>query len=530
MPKQPTWEDLGGTPGIAGARPVGTYDVDAYARGAKKIATAGEHFGRAVEGFGEAANEIARRNAQSELTNQSAVTYARLIGLRSKLRNDPNYGTLDQRWHDGTQAIIDDGATGISHPLLRERFQNAMGVHVAQEGAAISQQAFQGAADAHAARREEFLQHIERNSSLDPNDALLAGGIDAVHAQINDAVARGYLTPEAALSEKRNAALRIGIAHYKLMARVDPERTVSELGSPDSPNPNVQFFPDAVKQGLLAQAQGNQRARQVDAERAERLKAQGRQRASDEAETRIVSDLVGDRPTVTTDDIVNNEALAPAAKPYMVAVAERAAKPDPPATISNITARQLLDRVRLQDRNPDKIANLNPVYDAYVQERLGKDDFNFVRKEFFQRQTPEGENLLVRKQAFLKGVERLIDMSDPPAGKIDQSGRAQMYLLERDLDQKIDQSRRDGNNPVDLFDPSKPDYVGSGKALSAYRTSLQQRMAERINQVPSASANGISPEQAKTIPLRKRDETADEYLQRTRAAATEPSPNSSISR
>jgi len=45
MPKQPTAEDLGGTPGVTGARPVGTYDIDPYARGAQKIANAGEHFG-----------------------------------------------------------------------------------------------------------------------------------------------------------------------------------------------------------------------------------------------------------------------------------------------------------------------------------------------------------------------------------------------------------------------------------------------------------------------------------------------------
>src|SRR5437879_4615492 len=109
MPKQPTWEDLGGTPGVAGARPVGSYDVDAYARGAQKIAEAGARFGQSVEHLGEAAGEFDRRSAYSELTNQSAATYARLIDLRSQLRTDPHYGTLEQRWHDGADAIVDDG-------------------------------------------------------------------------------------------------------------------------------------------------------------------------------------------------------------------------------------------------------------------------------------------------------------------------------------------------------------------------------------------------------------------------------------
>jgi hypothetical protein len=485
MPKQPTSEDLGGTPGIDGARPVGSYDVGEYARGAQKMAQAGEHLGASVVRFGEAVDQVERRRLATEWTDQSAATYGRLIDLRSRLRNDPNYATLEQRWQDGAHAIIDDGAAGISHPGLRDRFQIAMGLHVAKEGEAIREQAFRGAAGAHAASRDGLLQNLERHSSLDPDDTLYAGGIDSYHAAIDADVARGYLAPDAALAEKRNGALRLGIAHYGLMARVDPDRVISELQSEDGPNPNVRYFPAAVKTALLAQALGNQHARQVDAERSAMLKDQERQRASDQEETRIVTDLIGERPTITTEDIVNNETLTLAAKPYIVAVADRAAKPDPPATISNVTARQLLDRVRLADGDPAKIKNLTPIYAAYVHSRLGKDDLNFVRKEFSQKQTPDGETLLARKQAFLKTVEPLIDLSDTTVDKIDQNGRTQMYLLERDLDQKIDQLRKDGRNPVDLFDPSKPDFVGSSKALLPYTQdalwkSLQDQLQELI--------------------------------------------------
>jgi hypothetical protein len=233
-----------------------------------------------------------------------------------------------------------------------------MGLHVAKESAPIREQAFRGAASADAASREGLLQNLERHSSLDPDDTLYAGGIDSYHAAIDDAVAKGYLAPDAALAEKRNAALRLGVAHYGLMARVDPDRAVSELHLEDGPNPNVRYFPAAVKARLLAQALGNQHARQVDAERSTTLNNREHQRASDQEEARIVTDLLGERPTVTTEDIINNEALTPPAKPYMVAVADRAAKSDPPATSSNVTARQLLDRVRLADSDPAKITNL----------------------------------------------------------------------------------------------------------------------------------------------------------------------------
>src|SRR3984885_13400150 len=43
-----------------------------------------------------------------------------------------------------------------------------------------------------------------------------------------------------------------------------------------------------------------------------------------------------------------------------------------------------------------------------------------------------------------------------------------LYCLERDIDYKIDRCRREGKDPLDLFDPSKPDYLGTPQALAPY--------------------------------------------------------------
>jgi hypothetical protein len=115
-------------------------------------------------------------------------------------------------------------------------------------------------------------------------------------------------------------------------------------------------------------------------------------------------------------------------------------------------------------------------------------------------------------------------MSDAAVGKIDQNGRRQLYLLERDLDQRIDQLGSAGRNPVDLFDPSKPDYVGSNKALSVYRTSLQQRMAERVAPRIAVFTDGAPSDRPKNIPPREPGETAEDYLRRTHPIAFKPSP------
>jgi hypothetical protein len=51
------------------------------------------------------------------------------------------------------------------------------------------------------------------------------------------------------------------------------------------------------------------------------------------------------------------------------------------------------------------------------------------------------------------------DMPDP-------TGMTQLYKLERDIDRKIEHYKRDGKDPHDLFDPSKPDYLGTPEALA----------------------------------------------------------------
>ena len=220
-----------------------------------------------------------------------------------------------------------------------------MGLHVAKEGAPIREQAFRGAASAHAASREGLLQNLERHSSLDPDDTLYAGGINSYHAAIDDAVAKGYLAPDAALAEKRNAALRLGVSHYGLMARVDPDRAVRELKAEESPNPNVRFFPDDVKTGLLARAKSNQQARQIDAERDTTLSAQQR-RHTEEQTTREYLKAAFDGSPGIADAIANDDALSPDTRNRLLATVTRTLLPDAPPAVSNANTLKLLARLR----------------------------------------------------------------------------------------------------------------------------------------------------------------------------------------
>jgi hypothetical protein len=517
MPTVPTPEELGGLLHVPGSRPIGGYDLSSYASGGRAIADAGARFGQAVADIGNATYQAGRQKAMTEAVNANAFIHARLIEARERYRNDPDYATLVPRWGEEAGKIVEDGLSQISNEGLREHVRSKLAVPLAQESATIQDQAFRGTAEAHAASRSRYLGNLVQHVTTDPNDRLLAGAVDSLHSAIDDAVTRGFITPEQALAEKRRSALALCAGQYARMSRGDPARAIRELESPQRGHPLLGELPQQLKDSFIQQAREQEANNLKDAERGVLRREQEIHRTSDEAENGIVADLVSGKPTLTRADISDNQKLTPKAKTYMLALEDRAATADPDATASNVTARGLLDRIRVRDGDPDKIASLDQIYDAYIGGKLSKDDFNFVRKEFFAKQTPADAPLLAEKQAFLKAVAPAIDRSDPLIGEIDQPGRAKMYLLERDIDRKIGEYVKDGKDPLDLFDRSKPDYVGKPESLERYRTTVQEALEENARQLRSTAVSGASgaPQSA---PPRLNGETPSEYLKRMNAA------------
>lgn len=408
MPKQPTFEDLGGTPGIAGVRPVGTYDVDAYARGAKKIATAGEHFGASVARLGEFEADFAARQAREEFNAARTQAVTGLIGLRSQYAADPDYTTVKQRWTDDAAKTVDDAAGAISSEPVRLAYYNSLHEPLMQEARNVSRHAFQAAADAHAAHRAQLLQQLEQNLGADPDDALSIAATENIHSNIDDAVDKRFITPEQAAAEKKAGALRLTVANYKTLAQADPARAIEELTADESPHPLVQYLSPETRELLVTQAQDNLRAGQVDAERTERLDAEQRQRASDQAETDTLKGLFSGQPGIA-GAIANNEILTPEARERLLATTERTLQPDPPAAVSNATALKLLDRIRRDDGDAEKINDRTPILEAYNKGGLGKADFDFVTKQLAEMRTPEGALLAAQKRAVIEGFKPLVE-------------------------------------------------------------------------------------------------------------------------
>ena len=52
----------------------------------------------------------------------------------------------------------------------------------------------------------------------------------------------------------------------------------------------------------------------------------------------------------------------------------------------------------------------------------------------------------------------------------------QLYRLSLDIQRKVDDYRKAGKNPHDLFDASKPDYLGKPDVVAAYQATLHDRI------------------------------------------------------
>lgn len=207
-----------------------------------------------------------------------------------------------------------------------------------------------------------------------------------------------------------------------------------------------------------------------------------KQEASDAKEgtylEKLHSDDPNERASVNAREISKDYTLTREARERMIGIVERETKPEPAAKISNATASDLISRIRAPSGDPRRIDSLDPVYSAYEKGELTKADLKFVRDEFTNLRTPEGQALGSQQDEFIKSVKPLIDKSNPLLGKIDQSGPQQVYQFTMALRKKVEEYRRAGKDPHDLMDPSKPDYMGSPAALAGFQKPLQQSLQD----------------------------------------------------
>jgi hypothetical protein len=247
-------------------------------------------------------------------------------------------------------------------------------------------------------------------------------------------------------------------------------------------------------------------------------------------ENTVALDAASENPQITETQVKSWPGTSFEAKQRMVKFLRQEDMPEPIARVSQRNQMELFSRINLPAGDPQKITSAAPIRDVYSNGGLTWTAEQQLEKSFADARTPEGDKLSQIRGQFEKGMQASITKSNPMMGKLDESGDQQMYLFQRYVDQKVDEQRKAGKSPFDLFDPANPAYLGAPQVLQQFQKPIEQSMKDIADKLtrgmpgaaptaaPGAPAPLPPPPTAvpATPPLqqRKAGETPIDYLKR----------------
>jgi len=279
------------------------------------------------------------------------------------------------------------------------------------------------------------------------------------------------------------------------------------------------FIPAQDREQLLSHAYQGQKAQIADQERMQRLQKQQRQEASDDQENAYRQKIFNNDP-VQAKDIVGDPQLTREAQDRLIAVSNRANKPEPPAQISAKNTMDVIHSIHLPDGSPAKITSVDPIYQLYFDGGISSKDLEFAIKEFRQDRDTNGDPIQEQKKSFIKSVEPMIDKSNPLMGKIDQTGKQKLYEFTQDLEKGMAEDRKSGLNPRERMDPSSPRYMGKPEALQPYTKTISESLAGRTKQLSPTQQPILPAPNLPRVTPRLPGESPEEYLKRTKGPST----------
>lgn len=177
------------------------------------------------------------------------------------------------------------------------------------------------------------------------------------------------------------------------------------------------------------------------------------------------------------------------------------------------TEHDLFQRIHAKPDDPTKVIDTAPIYDAFLRGKITPETRRDLVKELTDARSPEGQKIGEVKEEFLKYRMSSITKSNQLLGKMDQQGDVKFGDFRAMVRQKIDDYQRDKKDPFDLFNPTKPDFLGKPEIISQYQTSMQQSMNTISKKLMKET--GKLPEVLPPDQMKKPGETYMQWKERT---------------
>jgi hypothetical protein len=297
--------------------------------------------------------------------------------------------------------------------------------------------------------------------------------------------------------------------------------------------------PDEVKQKAWNEAKSHYMAMEADEARQTRLQDQQAKDALHKREDQIWADVYSNNPKITASSIATDPAFAgfTEERNRMISLINNPPGSAIPAAQSAQAAKALLGRMRLPPGDPQRLTDISPIYEAAIGDpangippKINKNDLDFLKKEFTEAQTANGEQFNTVLEDLKKHIGPMMTRSNPMMGTVHPEGDAQVYNFDRAVAAKKDQYLRENKNPMDLLDPKNPDFVGAPAFLAPFQTSMQQSVQDVINnmnkphQWPGLPTPTAPATTEPNDPQRKPGESAEDYYLRRHGGAAPPPP------
>lgn len=467
-----------------------------------------EDVGASVGKVGDALYDLAQRDEVADVYTQLSAKRAQwTVELQRRASSpqsgDPDFASKVTQDFGNDMAGMGDNISTVGGRLALQRGQAELTSQIVSQAGAYQ---IKAAGDKAVNDYKVFVDN-NRTAVYNNPSSFESANRDVV-AAINDPNGPYSTMPAAARTAlQREATENIALSAVQGTIRTNPQQGLDELNSGkwdqfltgDKRNTAETF-------GLRAQrAQEYEQAR-LDAQAQKAQKAEW-----DQIGTGFLKQLNStdpSTPALSTKDVLYGAGkdMPPALQEHWLSMINRADKPDPLSAISHATSTSMFQDIHLPDGDPNKIVDEKQIDQAYINGNLNRTDLDFLRKEVGSARTDDGERLGKRQADFLSGYKAQITKSNPLMGNLDKEGDANFYMFQRNADSMVQQYRQAGKNPYDLFDPSKPDYLGKPEALQGFQKTMQQSMVTIKQNINRGSAAQRQP-----------GESIDAYLARTKA-------------
>lgn len=263
--------------------------------------------------------------------------------------------------------------------------------------------------------------------------------------------------------------------------------------------------------GIAARRAQAEYERKKQENEATRLAAEREQtRVATEARDEWTSQAMTNNGLVDLRALANDPRLAskPEWRAELQRFAAQVAKEDAPAAVSRQEMVGLFERINLPEGDPRKVVDIQPLVQSVAAGKLGKSDYEFLKKALTDSLSPEGSRLGVELKQFLDGYKGQITRSTSLLGP-DPNGDRNFYLYSLMVHDKVNEFKKAGKDPRELFNPTSKEFLGAPGILLQYQPTMQQRMQTTLEQMNRTGGGGALPS-ATTAPTDYK--TLDELL------------------